>query len=166
MSDRHLYEPDDNGLVTGLARNVTWALEKTRSQLLTGLSYSVRTAARVSGGVLDRTDDVLAYMDPGVWLEDIYEAAGIASRERLDRLDDRIDRVELKLEDVARQRAREELMLLKQRVGELEVVLSNVHPSARAETREAMGALLSRLSELESRIDSMPDRRIEAAGLV
>ena len=68
-------------------------------------------------------------------------------------LDERIDYVEIKVEEVARKRAREELLLLQQRIGELENVLTQGGDSER---HAAMGGLLLRLSELESRIDSIP----------
>jgi BMFP domain-containing protein YqiC len=87
---------------------------------------------------------------------------GIASVNDVKELDDRIDRVETEIDHVARQRAREELLLLQQRIAELEEVLANLRPGERENTRDAMGALLGRLSELETRIDAMPWRKFEA----
>jgi hypothetical protein len=87
-------------------------------------------------------------------VEDLYSLLGIASASALADLDERIDYVEIKVEEVARKRAREELLLLQQRITELETVLS--HVSGDGERNAAMGALLTRLGELESRIDALP----------
>jgi hypothetical protein len=78
---------------------------------------------------------------------------GIAPVSAMAALDERIDYVEIKVEEVARKRAREELLLLQQRIGELEHVLSQVGDGER---HAAMGGLLLRLAELESRIDALP----------
>jgi BMFP domain-containing protein YqiC len=110
----------------------------------------------------DLGDDLLSYLDPSTWLQDVYRALGIASLHDVKNLDDRIDRVETEIDHVARQRAREELLLLQQRIAELEEVLANLRPGERENTRDAMGALLGRLSELETRIDAMPWRKFEA----
>lgn len=149
-------------LVSGLARGVTAALESAREQTLGTAGLLRKRGFRAIGAMADLGDDALAYFDPSTWLQDIYRALGIASLNDVKELDDRIDRVEGEIDHVARQRAREELLLLQQRITELESILANLRPSERENTRDAMGALLGRLSELETRIDAMPWRKFEA----
>jgi len=71
------------------------------------------------------------------------------------------DRVELEMDQVARQRAREELLLVQQRIAELERVLRGIRGAENSRTRDAMGTLLGRLSKLETRIDSLPMKRFD-----
>lgn len=149
-------------LVSGLARTVTSTLEVVRDQVEQTASVLGRRGSRAMGALGDIGDDILAFFDPATRLQDFYRALGIASTEDIETLDDRIDRVELEIDHVARQRAREELLLLQQRIAELEIVLGSLKPGESAPTRDAMGALLGRLSELETRIDAMPWRRFEA----
>ena len=149
-------------LVTGLARTVTSTMEAVRDRVEQTASVLGRRGARAVGALGDIGDDVLAFFDPATRLQDVYRALGIASTEDVENLDDRIDRVELEIDHVARQRAREELLLLQQRIAELEMILGNLKPGESAPTRDAMGALLGRLSELETRIDAMPWRKFEA----
>lgn len=148
-------------LVNGFARNVTSALEAARDQAVDATTVLKRRGLRALGAVSDIGDDVFAFLDPATWLQDVYRSLGIASTIDLGELDDRIDRVEMEIDQVARQRAREELMLLQERIGELEAVLSQLRRGESTQTRDAMGALLGRLSELETRIDAMPWRKFE-----
>jgi BMFP domain-containing protein YqiC len=149
-------------LVSGLARSVTAILESARDQTLGTAEVARKRGFRALGAVTDLGEDILAYLDPSTWLQDVYRGLGIASVNDVKELDDRIDRVETEIDHVARQRAREELLLLQQRIAELEEVLANLRPGERENTRDAMGALLGRLSELETRIDAMPWRKFEA----
>lgn len=149
-------------LVSGLARSVTAVLETARDQTMGTAGMIRKRGLRAIGALTDLGDDVVSYLDPSTWLQDVYRTLGIASLNDVKELDDRIDRVETEIDHVARQRAREELLLLQQRIAELEDVLSNLRPSEKEQTREAMGALLGRLSELETRIDAMPWRKFEA----
>jgi len=149
-------------LVSGLARGVTAALESARDQTLGTAGLLRKRGLRAIGVMTDLSDDVLAFFDPSTWLQDVYRAMGIASLDDVKGLDDRIDRVEVEIDHVARQRAREELLLVQQRIAELESILADLRPGEREHTRDAMGALLGRLSELETRIDAMPWRKFEA----
>jgi len=146
-------------LVWSVAKNVTGALEFGRSTVTSATAEVGTQARRLVGTLRDVGGDVLAYVNPSAWLEDLYSALGIASAGSIDEIDERMDGVELKLDDVARQRAREELLLLQQRIGELESLLAGLNQS---EARSAMERVLGRLSELEARIDSLPLRRSEA----
>jgi len=149
-------------LVSGIARTVTSTLEAVRDQVEETADLIGRRSSRAMGALGDVGGDLLAFFDPATRLQDFYRSLGIASTEDVENLDDRIDRVELEIDHVARQRAREELLLLQQRIAELEMVLGNLKPGESAPTRDAMGALLGRLSELETRIDAMPWRKFEA----
>jgi BMFP domain-containing protein YqiC len=149
-------------LVSGLARSVTAVLEAARDQTLGTAGIVRKRGVRAIGTMTDLGDDLLSYLDPSTWLQDVYRTLGIASTNDVKELDDRIDRVESEIDHVARQRAREELLLLQQRIAELEDVLAKLRPGEREQTRDAMGALLGRLSELETRIDAMPWRKFEA----
>ena len=149
-------------LVSGIARTVTSTLESIRDQVEETADILGRRGSRAMGALGDAGGDLLAFFDPATRLQDFYRALGIASTEDVANLDDRIDRVELEIDHVARQRAREELLLLQQRIAELEMLLANLKPGEAAPTRDAMGALLGRLSELETRIDAMPWRKFEA----
>jgi hypothetical protein len=149
-------------LVSGMARTVTSTLEAVRDQVEEAADTLARRGSRAMGALGDAGGDLVAFFDPATRLQDFYRALGIASTEDVANLDDRIDRVELEIDHVARQRAREELLLLQQRIAELEIILSNLKPGESAPTRDAMGALLGRLSELETRIDAMPWRKFEA----
>ena len=145
-------------LIRGLARVVTTSLEAGRDQLGHTLNDFSERASAIIDDLRDRGDDALVYLNPGPWLEDVYSFLGIASSSSVLELDERIDDVEVKVEEVARYRAREELMLLQQRIGELESLLVEVSQSQSGEARQAMGGLLERLSDLESRIDALPIR--------
>jgi uncharacterized protein (DUF4213/DUF364 family) len=149
-------------LVTGFARSVTAVLEAAREQTAGAAEVVRKRSFRAFGAITDLSDDIAAFLEPATWLHDIYHTLGIASVDDVKELDDRIDRVETEIDHVARQRAREELLLLQQRIAELEEVLANLRPGERENTRDAMGALLGRLSELETRIDAMPWRKFEA----
>jgi hypothetical protein len=141
-----------------LARDLTTALEGARDQLT---SYADDAARRTNESlelIKETGEDALAYLNPGPWLEDVYALMGIASASAMADLDERIDYVEIKVEEVARKRAREELLLLQQRIGELEHVRA---PIGAGQRHEVMGGLLLRLAELESRIDSLPWGHLE-----
>lgn len=152
-------------LVSGLAKTVTSTLETVRDQVERTAAIVGRRSSRAVGALGDIGDDLLAFFDPATRLQDFYRSLGIASTEDIENLDDRIDRVETEIDHVARQRAREELLLLQQRIAELEMVLGNLKPGESAPTRDAMGALLGRLSQLETRIDAMPWRKFEAGAV-
>jgi hypothetical protein len=53
------------------------------------------------------SDDLLSYLDPSTWLQDVPHVGNRVGQRR-EELDDRIDRVETEI-DRGRQRAREEL---------------------------------------------------------
>jgi hypothetical protein len=143
------------------ARRVTSALEAARAGLGQVAGLTKKRVARAGGDLSDMSEDVRAYLDPGVWLEDVYAKLGIATTARVEEIDDKIDRVELEMDQVARQRAREELLLVQQRIAELERVLRGVRGAENSRTRDAMGTLLGRLSKLETRIDSLPMKRFD-----
>ena len=141
--------------------------EVLTSTLITGrkrIAASVEDASRSANEALEQAweagEDVVARFNPAQVVEDLYAFLGIASASVVADLDERIDYVELKVEEVARKRAREELLLLQQRITELEQVLAHVGES---QGREPMTGLLSRLSELEARIDALPWTRFEDA---
>lgn len=140
-------------LVTGAARNLTTILSFSRDTVTSAVGEAATQAGRVLGALKDTGEDVFTYFDPIPWLEDVYSRLGIASSDIVSEMDVRMDSVELKVDDVARQRAREELMLLQQRIGELESVLGDMN---RTEARTVMSNVLGRLSELELRIDALP----------
>jgi hypothetical protein len=148
-------------LGSGVARRVTMALEAARNGLGQAVGFSTKRASRARGEILDFTEDVRAYLDPAVWMEDVYAKLGIATTVRVEEIDVRIDRVESEMDQVARQRAREELLLVQQRIAELERILRSLRGGENARTRDAVGALLGRLSKLETRIDSMPMKRFD-----
>jgi BMFP domain-containing protein YqiC len=149
-------------LVTGLARNVTSVLESAREQAMGTAAGVHRRTRRAVGIMADLGDDLVAFLDPATWMQDVYRSLGIASTHDMKELDDRIDRVEMEIDQVARQRAREELLMLQERIAELEAVWSQLKRNESSQTRDAMGSLLGRLSELETRIDAMPWRKFEA----
>jgi hypothetical protein len=134
-----------------LAKDLTTTLEDARDQLTSYADDANRRATDALERMKEAGEDAIAYLNPGPWLEDVYALLGIASASAMADLDERIDYVEIKVEEVARKRAREELLLLQQRIGELENVLSQIGDGQRP---EVMGGLLLRLAELESRIDS------------
>jgi hypothetical protein len=143
------------------ARNVTATLQTARSVLERTTEVAGDRVASVSGRLSDVGDDVRAYLDPAVWAEDLYSRLGIATTVRVEEIDDRIDRVEIEMDHVARQRAREELLLLQQRIGELERILRGLRREETDRTRDTVGSLLGKLSELETRIDAMPWKRFD-----
>jgi hypothetical protein len=152
---RDRFEPDeaDGGLVWELARSVTSALEVGRGTVVAAFAQATEGASRVVGGLMDAGDDLASYVDPGLWLEDLYALLGIASTSSVAELEERLDEMSVKVEESARSRAREELFLLQQRIAELESLIVGI---GNAQTREAVGKLLGRLSELETRIDALP----------
>jgi len=87
------------------------------------------------------------------WAEWLFSSLGIASVGSLQELDERIEDVECKVDEVGRGQAARELLLLRQRVGELESVISDVDDG---KGRDAIHLLVDRLGELESRIDTLP----------
>ncbi|RMF20169.1 MAG: hypothetical protein D6760_12210 [Deltaproteobacteria bacterium] len=149
-------EEEESGLLSTVARRVTGALVGTRSFASRLTGRATATAARAFGELRDVGDDILAYLDPGPWLEELYAALGIASTEALGELDERIDEIELKVDDVARRRAREELLLLQERITALEDLLATQGAEV---AQPAVERLLERLGQLEERIDALPWRR-------
>jgi len=142
-----------DSLVSSAARNLTNILSFGRKTVMTAVEEATEQAGRVLGSVRDAGGDVAGYVDPGPWLEELYALLGIASSEAVTDMDERVDEVVLKVDDVARQRAREELMLLQQRIGELETVLDDLN---KTQARTVMSNVLGRLSQLEARIDTLP----------
>jgi len=145
-------------LLRSMARGLTSTLMSGRRQLGAILEDAGRVARDTVDQVRDVGDDMLARVNPAPFVEDLYALLGIASASAMADLDERIDYVELKVEEVARKRAREELMLLQQRISELESVISHVGDNDRHQT---MHTLLLRLAELESRIDALPWTRFD-----
>ena len=80
-------------------------------------------------------------------------ATGAGRLEHQDELDERIEDVEYKIDEVGRGQVARELLLLRQRVGELESVISD---SDDRKGQDAIHLLVDRLGELESRIDTLP----------
>jgi hypothetical protein len=87
------------------------------------------------------------------WGERLFSSLGIASVGSLQELDERIEDVEYKIDEVGRGQVARELLLLRQRVGELESVISD---SDDHKGQDAIHLLVDRLGELESRIDTLP----------
>jgi hypothetical protein len=141
------------GLVWAVAQAVTGTIQEVRNSMERAVGGAASSANQVLGSLRDAGSDVFSYLEPGAWLEDLYRLLGIASSGSVGEIDERMDSVELRLDDVARQRAREELLVLRQRVGELEALLSDVR---RGETFAAIETLIDRLSELEARVESLP----------
>ncbi len=142
-----------NSLVWGVAQGVTGVLQLGRGALSRTVEEVTTGVHQLVGALRDTGSDLLTYVEPGAWLEDMYTLLGIASSGAVGEIDERMDSVELRLDDVARQRAREELLVLRQRVGELEALLAEVR---RGETFAAIETLIDRLSELEARVESLP----------
>jgi hypothetical protein len=141
------------GFVSSAARNITTILSFGRETVMTAVEEASDQAGRLMGAVRDAGGDLAGYIDPGPWLEELYALLGIASSETVTDMDERVDEVVLRVDDVARHRAREELMLLQQRIGELETVLDELN---KTQARTVMSNVLGRLSQLESRIDTLP----------
>jgi hypothetical protein len=140
----------EDALGSDIARALTGLLTAGRG----GVSGLWDAGARLGAILAERGSDLVEQMRIAPLLDDLYAALGIASTAALVELDERVDNVELKMDDVARQRTREELMLLHQRLGELESVM---------QTRDGdydpsidLGGLMGQLSELEARIDHIP----------
>jgi hypothetical protein len=140
----------EDALGSDIARALTGILTAGRG----GAGGLVDAGTRLGAILAERGGDLFAQMKITTLLDELYAALGIASTAALVELDERVDDVELKLDDVARQRTREELMLLHQRLGELESVIrtrdGNYDPSV------DLGGLMGQLAELEARIDNMP----------
>ncbi len=151
-----LPDEEESGLLSSVARRVTGALVGTRSLASRWAGRATSTAERALGELRDLGDDIVAYLDPGPWLEELYATLGIASTGALGELDERIDEIELKVEDVARRRAREELLLLQERIAALEDLLATQGVDV---AQPAVERLLDRLGQLEARIDALPWRR-------
>ena len=144
---------EDQGLLSNVARDLTSLLLGGRSmtgRLISGAGSQART---LLGELRDVGDDVVRYLEPGPWLEEIYAAIGIASTGALSELDERIDEVELKADEAARRRAREELLLLQERIAALEDLLEQRGAVA---ADAAVTKLLDRLADLEAQIDALP----------
>lgn len=145
MADEH-----EDALGSDIARALTGLLTAGRG----GVGGLVDAGGRLGAILAERGGDLIEQMKITALLDELYAALGIASTAALVELDERVDDVELKLDDVARQRTREDLMLLHQRLGELESVVQtrdgNYDPSV------DLGGLMGQLRELEARIDQMP----------
>lgn len=117
------------------------------------MTHEVRTGAtRVAGYLAELGGDMILPRG-SAWGERIFSSLGIASVGSLHELDERIEDVEYKIDEVGRGQAARELWLLRQRVGELESVISDVDDR---EGQDAIHLLVDRLGELESRIDTLP----------
>ncbi len=147
-----------DGLLSESARRLTDALVGARRLGSRLLGRAQRDLARALGELRDVGEDVASLLDPGPWLEQLYAALGIASTGALEELDERIDDLEIKIDDVARRRAREELLLLQERIVALEELLSSRGVEA---AHQSLARLLERLGELERRIDALPWQGIE-----
>lgn len=141
------------GLITSTARNLATILSFGRKTIATAVEGATDQAGRLVGSVRDIGGDLVGYVDPTPWLEELYALLGIASSDSVTDMDERVDEVVMKVDDVARRRAREELMLLQQRIGELETVLDELN---KTQARTVMSNVLGRLSQLEARIDTLP----------
>ncbi len=93
-----------------------------------------------------------AFVGASEWLTEIYGSVGIASVASLESVSRRVDEMGEHLEAEARQRTRQELALLGLRIRELEAVIQR---GVRADRRQAVGALLGKLSELESAVRAL-----------
>jgi hypothetical protein len=140
-------------LVSVATRGVTAVFSFGRITVESAVGEVNDQARRMLGAVRDLGGDLAEYVDPAPWLDEVYAMLGIASSESVSEMDERVDEVVLKVDDVARQRAREELMLLQQRIGELESVLDELN---KTQARTVMSNVLGRLSQLEARIDTLP----------
>ena len=148
-------KPDASGerqqvLGSDIARALTGLLTASRG----GAGSFLDAGARLLATVAERGGDLVEQLRVQTILEDIYALLGIASAGAVVELDERVDDVELKMDDVARQRTREELMLLHQRLGELEAVMRSQDDGY--DPAVDLGGLLGRLTELEARIDKIP----------
>lgn len=143
-------EPHEAALGSDIARALTGFLSAGRG----GFEGVLGAGARLGEILAERGGDLMEQLRVSALLDELYAALGIASTAALVELDERVDDVELKMDDVARQRTREELMLLHQRLGELESVIGSrddgYDPSI------DLGGLMGQLNELEARIDHIP----------
>jgi len=144
-------------LVWRFAREVTSWLEQGRRRVEEVAEDAAGRTRRVFGRLRDVADDAATYADVTPWLEGFYASVGIASSTSLAELDEKLDDLEVRIEQLARQRARGELLLLQTRIAELESIMASV---TRQETREAVFELVDKLGDLEARIDALPWRTI------
>ncbi len=89
----------------------------------------------------------------GDWLGDLYSLFGIASVSSVAAVERRVDRLSERIEEAARQRAKQELQLLHLRVRELQAVIER---AGRSERRAAVHALIAKVDELEATVRSLP----------
>lgn len=143
-------DPHEQALGTEIARALTGLMTAGRG----GVGSVLDALARSIAIVAERGGDLAERLQIAAILDEIYSVLGIASTAALLELDERVDDVEMKMSDVARQRTREELMLLHQRLGELEAVIRSRDDDY--DPAVDLGGLLGRLTELESRIDEIP----------
>lgn len=146
-------------LASGLARDLTSAIENGRRGL-SSVTHEVRTGATRVAGYLAEVGGDMILPRGSAWGERIFSSLGIASVGSLHELDERIEDVEYKIDEVGRGQAARELWLLRQRVGELELVISDVDDR---ESQDAIHLLVDRLGELESRIDTLPSPTIDVS---
>jgi hypothetical protein len=139
-------------LASGLARDLTSAIENSRRGL-SSVTHEVRTGATRVAGYLAEVGGDMILPRGSAWGERIFSSLGIASVGSLQELDERIVDVEYKIDEVGRGQVARELLLLRQRVGELESVISD---SDDRKGQDAIHLLVDRLGELESRIDTLP----------
>jgi len=149
-------------LVSGLARDLTSAIENGRRGL-SSVTHEVRTGAMRMAGYLAEAGGDMVLPSSSIWGERLFSRLGIASVGLLRELDERIEDVECKVDEVGRGQAARELLLLRQRVGELESIISEVDDR---EGQTAIHLLVDRLGELESRIDTLPSPTIDVSDAV
>ncbi len=145
-------EASSEPLVWDLARRVTSNLESAREFVGDAMASGAKRAGRLLGSLRDGTEDLAGYFSPAPWLEDVYASMGIASTGALADFDQRFDDIETMIETLARERARQELILLQARVGELEQAMRAL---SQHEARGAVYELADKLGSLEARIDAI-----------
>ena len=89
-------------LVSDFARAVTGMLEASRG----GVTGVLAAGARVLEVVRERGEDWFESLRFGALIEECYALLGIASTGALGAMDERIDEVEMRMDEVARQRTR------------------------------------------------------------
>jgi len=140
----------EEALGSDIARALTGFMTAGRG----GIGGLIDVGTRLGAIVAERGGDLAAQLSVATFVDDLYALLGIASTRALVELDERVDDVELKMDHVARQRTREELMLLHQRLGELEAAVRS--RGIANDPVIDLGGVMGRLNEIESRIDEIP----------
>ncbi len=140
----------EEALGSDIARALTGLMTASRG----GLGGFIDAGSRLGAILAERGGDLMEQLRVSTVLDDVYALLGIASTSALVELDERVDDVELKMDHVARIRTREELMLLHQRLGELEQAVRT--RGADYDPVIDLSGVIGRLNEIESRIDDIP----------